>query len=374
MYYVALRMLMGDTTKYLALVFGLTFSTTLIVQQGAIFTGILRRAGSSIESVPQAEIWVMHPATRYFDEHKPIPDTALERVRGVPGVEWAERMFLGEGSAQLPDGTYAPLRIIGVERVSKVGLPQWIDSGKPEMLERPDAVFWDNIGLPLYSNIKPGDVLQINDHRAEVAGLVTAPRAFISNPTVYATYERALQYSPGERLRLTFVLVRVKAGCDRKQVAQEIARRTGLGAKTAAEFFWQTVRFYVSNTGIAINFGITVLLGLIVGVAIAGQTFYSFTVENTKHFGTLKAMGTSDATLIKMVLLQAGLVGLLGWGLGAGAASLFGMHITSRSMIAFMLTPQLLWLSLGFTLLTVLLAAVVSIRRVLRIEPAIVFR
>jgi putative ABC transport system permease protein len=373
MYYVALRMLVGDTTKYLALVFGLAFSATLVVQQGSIFTGILRRTAAGIESVPQAEIWVMHPATRHFDERKAIEDIGLQRVRGVPGVDWAQPMIVANGSAQLSDGTYAALQIVGVDRVSKIGMPEEL-IGDPKLIEEPDAVFWDNVGIATYSKVKVGHVLQINDHRARVVGEATARRGFTSNPNVYTTYERALEFAPGERKRLTFVLVKVKPGFDKHEVARAIQQRTSLGAKTADEFFWSTVWFYVRNTGITINFGITVLLGLIVGIAVAGQTFYTFTVENTKHFGALKAMGASNGTLVKMVLLQAILVGLVGWGLGAGAASLFGMRITPRSLIAFLLTPQLLLISFGTMLITVLLAAFVSILRVLRIEPAVVFR
>src|SRR5213595_3680398 len=131
-------MLMGDTTKYLALVFGLAFSTTLVVQQGSIFTGIMRRTSANIETIPQADIWVMHPATRYYDEHKPIEDTALNRVRGVDGVDWAERLFVGGGEASLPDGTFAHCVIIGVDRNSKVGLPDQFASGSPSGIELPD--------------------------------------------------------------------------------------------------------------------------------------------------------------------------------------------------------------------------------------------
>ena len=103
MYYVALRMLIGDTTKFLALVFGLTFSTTLIVQQGSIFTGIMRRTAANVERLPQVDIWVMHPATQYYEERKAIETTALNRVRGVNGVDWAERMYVGVGTAKLPE-------------------------------------------------------------------------------------------------------------------------------------------------------------------------------------------------------------------------------------------------------------------------------
>ena len=367
-------MLVGDTTKYLALVFGLAFSTTLVVQQGSIFTGILRRTASSIETVPQADIWVMHPATRYYDEHKPIEDTALNRVRGLDGVDWAERLFVGGGEATLPDGTFAHCIIVGVDRNSKVGLPDLFTSGTPAGIELPDGVLWDNLGLAAYLKVKDGDILEINDRRARVVGQVAARRAFQSNPVIYTTYERALEYAPGERKRLTFVIVRVKAGADKKMLAREIERATGLGAKTSDEFFWSTVNFFLLNTGITINFGITILLGMIVGIAIAGQTFFTFTVENTKQFGALKAMGVSNWMLVKMVLMQAFLVGMIGWGIGVGATALFGMRTDSRSIIAFLLTPEILIFSFCIMILTVLAAALVSIRRVLNIEPAIVFR
>ena len=374
MYYIALRMLIGDKTKFLALVFGLTFSTTLIVQQGAIFTGIMRRTAGNVERLPQVDIWVMHPATRYYEERKAIEDTALQRVRGVDGVDWAEKMFVGAGTAKLPDGTYAAVQIVGVDRFSKLGLPLRLEAGTPEVIEEPDAVLWDNFQVPLYKNVKPGDTLEINDRRAVVRGLAAGPRTFQGGPAVYTTYQRALQFSPGERNRLTFVLVKVKAGFDAQAVANRIQAETGLGAKTSKEFFWDTMGFFFKNTAIPINFGITAFLGLLVGAAIAGQTFFTFVVENTKHFGALKAMGVSNRTLVGMVLLQSLVVGLMGWGLGAGLAALFGMNTTSRTVLAFMLTPHLLAISFALMLVTVLIAALISILRVLRIEPAIVFR
>jgi putative ABC transport system permease protein len=374
MYLVALRMLMGDTAKYLALVFGLAFSTMLVVQQGSVFTGLLRRSAAKIEAIPEAQIWIMHPATRYFDERKPIQETALQQVRGVEGVEWAERLFAGNGSAIMPDGSYASALIFGVERGSNIGLPSRYEAGDPSRITQPDAVFFDHVNLPQYQGVKVGDALEINDRRAEVVAIASAPRSLLSNPIVYTTYERALEFAPGERKRLTFVLANVKAGQDPVSVARRIERETGLGAKTADEFFWSTVMYYLKSTGIGVNFGITVFLGLLVGIAVAGQTFYTFTIENLRHFGSLKAMGLSDRMLVAMVLLQAALVGLLGWGVGIGVATLLGAGIHDRAVIAFQMTPHLLIFSLAVMIFTVLLAGGLSVRRVLKIEPAIVFR
>ncbi|HEY3324341.1 MAG TPA: ABC transporter permease [Planctomycetota bacterium] len=374
MFYIALRMLVGDTPKFIALVFGLAFATTLVVQQGAIFTGIMRRTARGIENVPQAEIWVMDPATVYYDERRPLPDSALLRVRSVTGVAWAVPFFVGGGTAQLPDGSYSQVQIVGVDRQSKIGMPQAYESGDPHMLDDPETVFWDNLNMDLYRNVHPGDTLQVNDHRARVVGLAAAPRAFTPGPVVYTTYERALDYAPSERRRLTFVLAGAQPGESPDVVAQRIREKTGLGAMSSSEFFWATVKTNMRRIPATINFAITILLGLIVGVAVAIQTFSAFVLENTKHFGALKAMGTSNFMLVKMVLMQAIVVGLLGWGLGVGAACVFGSQITPRSPLVFMLTPQLLGISFVAMLVAVMVAALMSIGRILRIEPAIVFR
>jgi len=371
---IALRMLLGDTTKFLALVFGLTFSTTLVIQQGSIFTGILRRAGVAIESIPQADIWVMHPASTHYDARRPIEDTALQRVQGVEGVEWAQRLFVGAGSAQLPDGSFTPVQIIGVERDSKLGLPEKTDPAQAAQIETQDAVLWDGMSMAAYQHIQTGDVLQINDLRARIGGVVQGARSFTGMPAVYTTYERALEFAPGERKRLTYVLAHVRPGYNHRDVARSIEAATGLGAKTASDFFWSTVFFFMRNTGIALNFAVTISLGLIVGIAVAGQTFYTFTNENIKHFASLKAMGIGRQSLVRMVLLQALVVGLIGWGLGCGIAAVFGANMSPDSVLAFLLTPHLLLISGVTTLATVLGAAALSIRRVLHVEPAMVFK
>jgi putative ABC transport system permease protein len=127
------------------------------------------------------------------------------------------------------------------------------------------------------------------------------------------------------------------------------------------------------NTGIPINFGISVLLGFIVGAAIAGQTFYNFTLENLRQFGVLKAMGTSNWTLLRMILLQAVLVGSLGYGLGVGLTAVFGFAMR-HTILAFKFPWQLLLFSGAGVSLICVFAAIISILKVIRLEPAIVFK
>src|SRR4029077_17766785 len=107
-------------------------------------------------------------------------------------------------------------------------------------------------------------------------------------------------------------------------VAEAILKQTGLKGRTSAQFKADTIDYYMKYTGIPINFGITAALGFLVGTAIAGQTFYNFTLDNIRQFGALKAMGATNGRIVGMILLQALVVGLLGYGIGVGLASLFG--------------------------------------------------
>ena len=84
MNWVAWRMLVGDTTKYLGLVFGISFATLLMTQQISIFVGIMKRTASQVLDVRGAPIWIMDAKTRFIDEAPGIPDTDLMRVRGMP--------------------------------------------------------------------------------------------------------------------------------------------------------------------------------------------------------------------------------------------------------------------------------------------------
>ena len=221
--------------------------------------------------------------------------------------------------------------------------------------------------------LKVGDTLELNDHRATVVGICKVSRTFQSQPVVYTTYSRATLFAPRERKLLSFVLVKAKAGVDKTDLLRRITAATGLAACTSSQFKTLTVNYFMKYTGIPINFGISVALGFLVGTAIAGQTFYNFTLDNLRHFGTLKAMGTSNGSLLRMILLQAVTVGVIGYGLGVGLASLFG-YASRNSELAFLLPWQLLVISAGAVMLICVASSLLSIHKVMKLEPAIVFK
>ncbi len=218
-----------------------------------------------------------------------------------------------------------------------------------------------------------GRELEMNDHRAVIVGICEATRTFQSNAVVYTTYSRAKLFAPQERKVLSYVLAKTDEGHTPAEVAAAIRRQTGLKARTSHEFVWDTMNYYMIYTGIPINFGITAALGFLVGTAIAGQTFYNFTIENLKQFGALKAMGATNGRIVGMILLQATVVGLLGYGIGVGLAAYFG-YVSEGGELAFYTPWELLPITAAAVVLICILASIVSVRRVVVLEPAVVFR
>jgi putative ABC transport system permease protein len=378
MNFVALRMLTGDRAKYLGLIFAIAFSTFLLENQTSIFAGIMRRTGSQILDVTDAEVWVMDPATKYFEETKALKDTDLLRVRGVAGVDYAVRLFKGAPVARTSSGSFSQAVVMGIDDGTLVGAPRRMILGEWERLRDPDSVVIDRAG---YNLLFPGDplelgrTLEMNDHLVKIVGISDAGAPFASFPVIHARYSEAVDFLGRERSQMAFVLVRPQAGVKAAELARRISERTGLKARTANEFRWDCIDYYMKNTGIPVNFGITIAIALIVGLVVSGQTFYLFTVENLKQFGALKAIGITNARLVGMILLQSLTVGFVGYALGTGMAAAFfeyfGRQIATRNIV-------LLWqnvVGVGVLMVVVAIAAsLLSVRKVLVLEPAAVFR
>jgi putative ABC transport system permease protein len=385
MNWIALKMLTGDRAKYLGLVFGVTFATLLMSNQLSIFVGIMKRTGSQILDVRDADIWVMDNKVRYIDEVPGMPDTELQRVRGVPGVQWAVRMYKGQVRARMPDGNFRAVILFGLDDATLVGAPQEMIAGKVGDLRRPDAVIVDKAGYEYLwpdevdsiktEGYKLGKVFEMNDHRCVLVGVCKAEQPFTTLPVLYTTYSQITWYVPRERDTMSFVLAKPDDGMDVHEVCRRIEEQTGRMALTQDQFFWKTISYFLSSTGIPVNFGITIFLGFFIGVAIAGQTFYLFTVENLKQFGSLKAMGLTNVRIVGMILLQALIVGTIGYSLGVGLTVLYFLATGQRTQLAGL---HMIWQVMVGTgaavIVIVVLASLVSIRKVLVLEPAVVFR
>jgi len=381
-------MLFGDTAKYVMLIAGLFFATFLIVQQASVFCGLMLWTTATLRNVA-APIFVVEERVEQINETNPMRDTDVDRVRSVSSVRWAMPLYSGIQRVRLSDGSFKTVQLVGIDAASLAGAPGRMVEGRLEDLRLPNTVVIDQLATTrLASNpkdpstkIKIGDRFEINDVEARVVGICEAMRSFTGGPYVWTTYERALQYTPPSRKMLSAVIAAPVKGMSVEQAAADIERTTELRAyvnhnfgKDTKDFNTSTVWWYIRNTGIPISFGTTVVIGFIVGVAIACQTFYSFVLDNLKHLGALKAMGMSNVRLSMMLLFQAFTIGIIGFGLGLLATSGFAMGALKNGQPPFFMPWQIPVFAFVAVQLICMLAALLGIIRLSLYEPAMVFR
>ena len=383
MFLTALQMLFGDRIKYITMVSAVCFSTIIMTQQPSILTGLLSRTYSFVKDTPAPNIWVMDPSVKFVEENKNIRMINLNKVKGIEGVAWAVPMYKIMTTAKLPDGQTTSVDLTGLDDPTLIGAPSKTSTPLSH-LKKADALFVEisaskrrlkiSDGQGGFRPLKKGDVLEINDKRAVVSGTYKGTPNFILQPQMITTFSRAHSYMPPKRKELTYILVKTKPGYNEKEVMQKISQKTELSALTTEEFKKLNVKYWKDNTGIPINFGISVILGFLVGAAVVAQTFFNFIHENAKFFSVLQAMGLRTKTLVRMVLVQALTVGLTGYGLGVGGTVLFGLSMMNNTVLAFKFTPLILAYSLFGVLSIISIAAFLGIRRIIKIDPSVVFR
>jgi putative ABC transport system permease protein len=384
---IAIKMLFGDTAKFYGILLGLAFATLLIAQQSSIFVGLMSRTYALIDETPQADLWVTDPTLLFVDDTKPMQVTALQRVRSVDGVQWAVPLFKGLLVAKLPSGSRQLCDVIGVDDSSLIGAPANMVEGTIAVLRQPDTIIIETRGAkgrlsqpvdPLQPDgdkrpIRIGEELELNEKRAIIGGIAVTSPTFQAVPTIYTTYTRAIGFSPANRRTLSMILVKADPGVPLQALADRIERETALAVYTPSEFAWKTIDYWMKQTGIPINFGIAIALGFLVGVAIAGQMFYNFTLDNLKYFGAMKAMGATTTRLLGLVALQGMVAGGLGLGLGLGVTSIVGLMIPPEKL-AFKMTWHIPVISAAAVIFIVVASSLFSMRRVVKLDPSEVFQ
>ena len=375
---IALKMLFGERAKYAILVSGICFSTILITQGMAMFSGILTYSYATASNI-RAPIWVVDPLVQQVGENQPLRDTDVDRVRSVEGVAWAAPLYVGSAQARLlGGGATQAVTLVGLDVDTLAGAPTKTIEGSVNDLRRAqgvivDAQFIATMKKRRGEQLGIGDVFEMNDREAVIVGITKATQGMSGSVYVFTTWDRAKEYVPSQRKMLTHILAAPAPGTPIVDVTRLISQKTALKAVTEAELKEMSAYWMLYQTPIPFVVGLWVGIGFIIGLGISGQTFYTFVLENTRHLGTLKAMGVSNRTLSMMIVTQAGIVGVVGFGLGVGAISAFFSILPEgrAPMVLIWYTPVIVFFSIT---LICMLTALLCVWRVTRIDPAIVFR
>lgn len=372
--HIAYKLLVNDRAKYAALLVGITFAVFLMIEMTSLFAGILLRASATVINVG-ASIWVMDPAIQTVANSIPLPDYVLDEVRSIPGVKYAVPLYSGSALLKLKDGTYQPANVIGLDDTSLFGRPMLLSGAIEDIYGENAFIAIKDSEFYKLGNAKIGTEFELNDHRGVLVGIAhVVSSGLFGVPTLYTTYNRALQYLPNPRFTISYLLVEPKSLADVATIKQQV-QKAGYLALTKEEFVQKISDFYMYHTGIGTNMLIMTVISFIIGLSISGQTFYTFVLENIEKFGALKAIGAKGRELIYMILFQASFVALTGYGIGVGLCTLI-IWLARLNLPDYAAIITYGNLSTAFFMVVVIAAmsSYFGVRKVLKIEPFDIFR
>ena len=371
---LAYKLLVNDRGKFSALLVGVTFAVFLMVQVTSMFAGILQKASATIINVG-AKVWVMDRAVNTPQNSIPMADFVLNAVRSIDGVKYAVPIYSGMALAKLRSGAYQAVTVVGLDDASLSGRPELLEGHIEDIYAENGFVVVKDEEFAKLGNPRLGAEFEINDNRGVVVGIarVTSSGLF-GVPTLYTTFNRAIQYIPSMRYTIAYILVEPKSDAAVPAIKREVAR-LGYTALTQGEFRTTTSDFYKYQTGVGTNILLMTAISFLVGLSISGQTFYTFALENLGNFGALKAIGARSSQLISMILLQASFAAFTGFGLGVGLSTLVIRAAQLRlPSYAAMTSYGNILQAFVMVLIIAAVSSYIGVRKVLRIEPFDIFR
>jgi putative ABC transport system permease protein len=370
---LAWQNLMHDKVRLGVTLTGIAFAVVLIVVEFGLFLGFTTTTSSLIDR-SGADLWIIAERVPYIELGIPFSERKLSAVLSTPGVAEAQKYVARFTQWQRPDGRQENVQVAGFNLDGTLGRPWNIVGRTIQDLESPDAIFVDELYREKLGVTRIGQVVEIRGHRARIVGFTRGIRAFTTAPYIFTSFKNAQNYASLREDQTLYVLVKVAQGVSIEGVRRALAARLhDVDVVTNNEFSRMTRFYWMFTTGAGLAVLLAALLGLVVGVVVVAQTIYATTMDHIREYGTLKAMGATNRYLYGVIVQQAIISAVIGYGLGM-AASWFVVRGSEKGGAAILLPSGMVVGMLGVTIGMCVVAALVSIKKVTRLDPALVFK
>ncbi len=370
---LAVHNLFHDKVRLTVTLTGIIFSVVLVAVQTGLFLGFTTTTSNVIDN-SHADLWVASKGVGYIETGVPFSEKKLYHARAIPGVAEAQKYIVRFGQWKRPDGGNASCEVIGVDPESAMGGPWNLVEGDVRSLKLPDTVIVDRLYARKLGVSRIGETVEIHDRRARIVGFTEGVRTFTTSPLVFTSFKNALRYTGLDGGQTMYLLVKAAPGASVERIRAAMQSQIAdVDVWPTAKFSSMTTRYWMFGTGAGVTVILAAVLGLLVGVVVVAQTIYAATMDHIREFGTLKAMGATNGYIYRIIVRQAAISALIGYSVGIVVASFAAF--SSRSGGANILLPISVRAGLFvLTLAMCLSAAIVSINKVTKIDPALVFK
>ena len=370
---LARRNLFHDKIRLMVTLTGIIFAVVLIVVQLGLFFGFTTSTKSVLDH-SQADLWITARNTPYVDVAVGFNERKFYRVLATPGVAAAEKYIVRWSQWKNQSGRTESVEVVGVDPNKLMGLPWNVVEGDASQLKQPHAVMVDEIYKEKLGVHKVGEWFEVRGYRVKVVGFTRGIRAFTTAPYVFTSFKNAQDFCIFDADQTNFVLVKAAAGVDLRQLQAELQRRLpDNDVYRTQEFAEKTSNYWMFTTGAGISVLMGAVLGLVVGLVVVTQTIYATTMDHIREFGTLKAMGAPNSYVYRVIITQAAIAAVMGYSM-ALVVTFFVTYGGSSSGAPIMVSWRLLVIMFFVTVGMCVTAGVVSIKKVMGLDPAMVFR
>ncbi len=369
---LASRNLFQDRLRFVATIIGIVFSIVLVTIQSGLYLSFERMVTTMIDHAP-ADLWIVPLGTKCFEDPSLLDEHDRDHALSVQGVAEAIPVLIGFTQWAVPGGGTTPVFIIGSDG-DGAGLHPWnFVEGSLADLSAPHAVAIDRTYFARLGITGLGDTTEIREQKVQVMAITSGIRSFTTTPYVFTSLDPAQVYVGTSKNKFSYFLVHVRNDADIALVrAQLQSRLAKVEVLTPSEFRSRSRTFWLFGTGAGAALFTGALLGAIVGTVIVAQTLYSSTRDHLAEFATLRAIGSSNGYIYKVIIWQALLSAVIGFSLAAGIGLII-VWMTAETALPIVMTPEL---TVGLFLLTVIMciaSAFSAIVQVMRIDPARAF-
>lgn len=372
MWNLARKILLHDRIKFAVAAAGVSISVMMVLVQIGLYLGFMQNASNLIDH-SRADVWVMSEANENFDFPGPIDERAYYRVASTPGVARAERMILAFGRFKLHDGGSQGVQVVGLEHDARLLAPWNVQAGDVGRLAEPGKIAVDVTEFGKLKIDAIGAQREIFGARAEVVALTKGIRSFTTSPFVFTSLASARAYALMDADQLNYVMVEAAPGVDPEELAARLSLLPDLDAKTTPKLSAHARHYWSSRTGVGAGFFTTAALAVIVGLVVVGQILYNGTLEHLREYGTLKAMGARNGAIVRVILYQALISAAIGFVFG-GVLAIGSKYAMAGANLTVLLTRDLVIATAVLTAVMCSVAALLSVIKVLRLDPASVFK
>ena len=369
---LAYRNLFHDKLRFIATIVGIVFSIVLVTVQMGLFVSFGRMVTTMIDHA-SADLWIIPLGTKNFEDPSLLDERQRFRALSVNGLADVAPILIGFAQWRLPSGGTTSVFVIGSDAKGP-GLHPWnLIQGSLESLSIPNAVAIDQSYFDRLGSRGLGDTAEIGNRKAQVLVVTKGIRSFTTTPFVFTPLDRARAYVGVTPDKATYLLVRLAAGADLENVRERLRQvLSKVEVLTPAEFGARSRSFWLFGTGAGAALFAGALLGMIVGTVIVAQTLYSSTKDHLNEFATLRAIGSSGAYIHTVIIIQALVSAVIGFGIAAGVGEII-VRATAESALPVVMTPLLTLSLFALTVAMCVFSAISAIVKVMRIDPAMVF-